>query len=200
MEQPDLREIERRPLKHWNVDGLPELLMGLIWLATGSAYALGPSRGAFWKVVPPVLVAGVLSAKWYLRKVKERITYPRAGYVQPRTGPRKVAWVAIVAAVVGASIVLFKPSPLSQGQRPSVILGLILAGAFAFLAHRQRAPHMLWYAATPPVIYICYWAARGEILSASWVFLIFGAVCAVGGAVRFARFLKNNPKQAETGA
>jgi hypothetical protein len=197
MEQPDLREIERRPLKHWNVDGLPELLMGVGWLVVGGVFALGPSRGGlFWLPVVVVLV----SAKWWLRKLKERVTYPRAGYVQPRTGPRKAARVAIAASLVAAMIMVFKPSPLAQDQQGSLIVGLVLTSAFVFLANRQGTAHLLWYAAAPPVAYLCYYAARGEILPASWVFFIVGGVCVVGGTIRFARFLKNNAKQAETGA
>jgi hypothetical protein len=200
MDQPNLNEIERRPLKHWNVDGMPELLMGLIWLLMGGSYVLGPSHGAFRGVAPLVVLAAILWAKWFLKKLKERITYPRVGYVRPLTGMQRQAWSVIAAALLVATIVLVRARSWSGDQRSSMAVGLILAVGFAFLAWRQGTPHMLWYAAATPALYVCYYAARGGVLPLEWMFLLLGAICTVGGAIRLGRFLRGNPKQVETEA
>ncbi len=77
--QFDLNEIQRRPSKYWNVDGLPELSMGLIWAAwgglwlIGSALPKGPFYVLFWVVVPVVLVAVALGASYVPARGATRI-------------------------------------------------------------------------------------------------------------------------------
>ena len=34
----NLREIENRPHRYWNVDGLPEIVMGALWVLWGLAF------------------------------------------------------------------------------------------------------------------------------------------------------------------
>lgn len=41
MDQGELKEIERRQLKHWSLDGLPELMVGLGWLVWGVLNLIG---------------------------------------------------------------------------------------------------------------------------------------------------------------
>jgi hypothetical protein len=44
MQQPDLNDIARRPARYWNIDGLPELMLGLLWIAWGGAWLFGGPR------------------------------------------------------------------------------------------------------------------------------------------------------------
>ena len=64
----DLRELERRPTKYWNEDGLPELVMGLLWVLWGGAWLVGnalprgPVWNVFWMFTPALLALSGVAA------------------------------------------------------------------------------------------------------------------------------------------
>ncbi len=103
METVDLTDIERRPQRYWNMDGLPELMMGVLWIVWGGAWLLGeriPRGGvynAFWMFVPALLALSGFAVVWATRALKARITFPRAGYVawQPPTRSARLGAAAV---------------------------------------------------------------------------------------------------------
>ena len=48
----ELRDLAARPRRYWHVDGIPELVMGLVWLLWGGALLLGEAlpRGTAYQV------------------------------------------------------------------------------------------------------------------------------------------------------
>src|SRR5512145_1650276 len=109
-ESLDLRDLERRSLKSWNEDGLPELIMGLLWMLWGGSWLVGNAlpRGAvwnaFWMFTPALLALSGMAAVWATKRIKARVTFPRTGYVawkQPTRGQRLgTAAIAMLTAVV----------------------------------------------------------------------------------------------------
>ncbi len=204
MVELDLKDIERRPLRHWNIDGLPELYMGLLWLVWGGLWIYGQSllaglaRKIFWGVVPMLLVAATFLGGWFLKKIKERITYPRAGYVQPGRQRQRAAWAAIVGAL---AVVAAFPMARSADLRAlmPLLASAALSAVFALTARRMQVPFFLWYAPVPLLLQAGYYWIRGSFLSLEWMFVILGALCTVGGAIRLRRFLRANPKPADLG-
>jgi hypothetical protein len=205
MEAPNLKEIEQRPLRHWLVDGLPELLMGVLLLAWGGLWLIrdalpaGTLRRIFWSVGPLVLVALLFACKWLLFRLKEQITYPRAGYVKARHRGRRAAWAAVAGSLVAALVGFGSRSPDARRLFP-LIFGVILAGGFLWMARRLRAPYLLLYALVPLLFQAYYYWADEGIMSLEWMLVILGAMCATAGAVRLRRFVRQNPKQVETDA
>ena len=90
----------KRPIAYDNIDGLGELGSGFICLAytlIGLLQAHAP-KGSLWHGMPAfiVYVAVMLSIIRYGTKtIKERITYPRTGYVEYRCDAR---WRIMVLA------------------------------------------------------------------------------------------------------
>ena len=89
MEYPDLAEVERRPRRYWNLDGIPEFIMGGLWVVWGfaflvSSYLPGGSRIArvYSMVFPMILVVSALGSNWLAKQLKKKYTFPRAGYVE----------------------------------------------------------------------------------------------------------------------
>jgi hypothetical protein len=80
----------RRAASYWSVDGLPEILRGLVLVILGGV-------ASFWRVYEPesrigfyfLIIFGGLALYFFLLErvvldfLKSRITYPRTGYVQP---------------------------------------------------------------------------------------------------------------------
>src|SRR5512142_253259 len=94
---PDLIEDAlRKPRRYWNADGIPEIAIGAFWLLWGIIVLLPivAPRLAQWRNVLAML--GVLTAPglmdFAVKKWKERVTFPRGGYVQfrPPTGSMRL--------------------------------------------------------------------------------------------------------------
>lgn len=134
----------QRTQRYWYEDGFPDmgfggflLIIGLFFLAE----MLTPPGSPFWLVWgiggPIVLIGGALLVNRMVRKLKERVTWPRTGYVgyQPRQGRSRMfrfATAAIVAAVVSAGMIVIQKHWLNW----SVILGFVYLGALGFVAYR----------------------------------------------------------------
>ena len=207
MQDVDLADIARRPQRYWNADGIPELLMGLLWMIWGGAWLAGERipRGslynAFWLFVPALLAFSGVATVWATRALKARVTFPRAGYVawqEPGLVTRVgVATLAIVTAAILAAAAVRARSNGVTSQMAAPILSVILSLAFLVAAVRQRAPHYLALAgvAVAMGIVLGKWNAGWE--SANWLFVVLGAASAAIGAVRLALFMRAHPRQAE---
>lgn len=199
MNPASLNEIERRPLKHWNVDGLPEMLMGLIWLAWGGLWLLGEllsgvgERRTYWTIVPVTLILLSLAAKRMLHGVKARVTYPRVGYAEARTAGWRVAVAGLAFALLTVILVLSGHRAPWAGRALPLVVSLALAVVFVLLSFRLGVPYFRWLAVVPVATGAYAWWAGTGASAFRWMFLVLGAVCAVGGAVRFRRFLGENP-------
>jgi len=206
MEQQELREIERRPLRYWNVDGLPELWMGVLWLMTGGLWLVGSSlpkglfHSAFWIMTGIVVPVAALACQWALLKLKERLTYPRAGYVCERQ-PGLLAWFGLAAVILAMVAFILAAFGSSDSKRlMPLIFGIAIAGGFIVSIRRLRATWLNWFALAPLSLgAYSYWRELG-VVGFDWLFIVIGTVCTISGALRLRRFLRENPKAVETEA
>ena len=200
--QPDIDALTARSQRYWNADGLPELIMGVLWMVWGSAWLFGQNLphdwrwNAYWSATPVLLAGSGSLAVWAIKRLKARFTFPRAGYVEwkePTRGARlAAAAVAAVSAAVLAIAVLRNDG--SRGMFAAPILGVLLSLGFVVASLRQRAPHLLALAAVALALGVALGAIEGSWSSANWLFVGLGAAAAVLGAVRFTRFLKQHPR------
>jgi hypothetical protein len=206
-ESLDLREIERRPAQYWNVDGLPELMMGILWILWGAAWLVGQSlpRGAAWNVywmfTPVLLVFSGVAAVWATKKLKARITFPRTGYVDwkdPTHAQRlTAAAVAMVtAALATALVVRSRTEGLELLAAPGV--GVLLSLGFVVASLRQRAPHLLALAGVALLLGLAFGAAKTGWEGMNWMLVGLGAAAALVGAIRLRRFLEKHPIQEQS--
>ena len=199
--QPDLADLGSRPRRYWNVDGLPELVMGLLWMTWGAAWLIGESlprgstRGVYWLVAPLALVGSGWAAAWLIKWLKARITFPRMGYVEWKEPSRRVHLLSAGAAVVVAAV-LAGVAVRGGGAARNVpsTLGVILSLAFVFASFSQRAPHYLALAAVALALGLAFGSRPGGWTEANWLFVALGAATAVVGALRLAVFLRHNPR------
>ena len=204
----NLDEIARRPQRYWDVDGLPELIMGLLWMLWGSAWLLGDAlphdwrSNAYWSVAPVFLVLSSFAAVWAIKRLKERLTFPRTGYVdwkEPSRSARLSAGaVAMVTAMVLAAVAANRNAGIEHVAAP--LLSVILSLGFVVASLRQRAPHLLALAAVAVALGLAFGTLRAGWESVNWLFVTLGAASAALGGLRLALFLKKNPRTPLEGA
>ena len=207
-ESVDLKSIERRPMQYWNVDGLPELVMGLLWIVWGGAWLVGLAlpRGkvwsVYWSLAPVLLILTAAASTWAIKKLKARITFPRAGYVEwqaPTSGQRLAGMsvAAVTAAAVVALVTLSRRvSDLASLAAPG--MGVLLSLAFVLASRTQRAPHLLLLAALSLVLGFVFGALDPGWDALNWMLLVLGAAMMIVGAVRLRLFLLKNPLETTT--
>jgi hypothetical protein len=134
-----IEEALRRPTRHWNMDGLPELLAGLWLLGLGSLVVvqqLWPSRLTTLLAAILPCVFGVGFAVFHraiqrgLESLKERWTYPRVGYMKMR-----------------------EPSPAARAAAAAVSMLIAVGVAAAFIRSDRDVG---WTALLPMVVALVY--------------------------------------------
>jgi hypothetical protein len=201
----NLDEIANRPQRYWDVDGFPELVMGLLWMLWGAAWLVGESvpRGwqgsIYWMLVPALLVLSGVAAVRAIKLLKARYTFPRTGYVEwnepSRTSRVTAAAVAMVTAMV--VVVLVIRADARSAQNAPMVLSVILSLAFVVASIRQRAPHLLALAGVAIALGLAFGAIDRGWQSVNWMFVALGAASAALGAVRLALFVRRHPLPSE---
>ncbi|MBI5281125.1 MAG: hypothetical protein HY858_05530 [Candidatus Solibacter usitatus] len=199
---PNLSDLQSRPLRYWNIDGLPELMMGLVWILWGGAFLLGeslPKGGAhnfYWMLVPAILCLSGVASNWAVKRLKQRITYPRTGFVEMKPPSRAArlaaAAVAVVCAMALAALVVRARANEVQTMI-SPIVGVLVSLAFLVASVRLKAPHYLALAGVSLALGLAFGAFQLGWESLNYLFIALGAACAATGALRLALFLKRHP-------
>jgi uncharacterized membrane protein HdeD (DUF308 family) len=137
-EQLKIENIIRNTRKYWYVDGLSEIAGGMIIFTTGLTYWLVSTleytniKAILLMIAQPaVIIIGSIIAQKYLPKIKERLTYPRTGYLTFRRPPKnrrvkRALIVGLVAGLVGALVTML------SNQLPDNYLPL-LSSVFLFI-------------------------------------------------------------------
>jgi len=203
---PNLPEIARRPARYWSADGIPETVMGALWILWGASFLLGNAlpRGSayktYWTLAPLLLAGSGVFAQWATKRLKEKYTFPRGGYVTLKSPGPALRYLVATIALVTAGLLAFILLTLAKGgleTRIAPIFGVILSLAFLVAALRQRAPY---YAALAAVV-LALGFAIGALVTGwdglSWLFLSTGLATVAVGLLRLRDFLRQNPPPTE---
>lgn len=138
----------QRTQRYWYVDGLSEIFVGLVIILLGLYYlvlqrfAPGGLGALLLGIGQPIII---LLAWWpggkIVRMLKERITYPRTGYVTyPPKQYRKRRWATgAILALVFAAVVVSLETVFKIGQNNlPVIVGVMIGLSIAILGYRFR--------------------------------------------------------------
>ena len=206
MDHPDLGDLARRPVRYWNVDGLPELMMGLLWIVWGGTWLLGQRVphdwrwAAYWLLVPPTLAAAAYGVNWATRRLKARVTFPRTGYVEwkaPGPGTRIGAAAVAITAALALAVMVLTGDSRPDGQMVTPIIAVILSLGFVVISVRQHAPHYLALGGVALALGIALGWTHGGWTSVNWMFLGLGLALTLVGGLRLARFLRRHAPSPE---
>ncbi len=199
MDDP-IKTIQRQTQRYWYVDGLTEIgagvlifLLGLLYLLVG---LLSPGALADWLIgfgQPGLIVAGWLIVNWVVRGLKERITYPRTGYVayrRERGGKRTRAILVTVGLAAGFAIAAVYFGKLAGERMIPVLIGLMMAGAVAYLGYTFSLRRFYLLAAVCVVLGGAGTLFQlGDNFSMALFFGGFGIAWVVSGAVTLSAYL-----------
>ncbi len=194
-----LHQAQRRTVQYWFEDGLAELVIGGSFFLMGLSFALigAVARPRLLTLLPPALMLGfVLAGPRLIKKGKERLVYPRTGYVSFARPPRRRRFLAPVVGLVTASLFI-----ALVGRRPSLevwvpaILGLIMAGAFLRMNRSAQLDRLSFLAGVSALTGLAI-SLRGDSgnLAGGIYFAIIGLIMTTGGAFALRRYLRLAPK------
>lgn len=202
-------ETQKRVQRYWYVDGISELGAGLFILLLAGSYALTgwldqrygstTGQGLF---LPVVVLIGYFGVRWFVRTAKQRITYPRTGYVSyPRKQTRRwlkpIWFIALSGGLSGAVIVLGKQ--FGMAWLP-LFAGLMIALAMIWIGARIGLVRFYGLAG---VVFLCgaftAWLRLPEPFSTAAFFGLIGGVWALSGVVVLVDYLRKTKPTGEEG-
>jgi len=193
----------KRPMRYQNIDGLDELLIGVLLTGVGLLQLfreIAPS-GSIWKhnATFEVCAAAVFFIVVYDRKaLKKRVTYLRTGYVKCRH-TRKGVWRIVAGALMAIAVafatffVLYRfalpSSKLVVIAWTSALWGLIYA-MLTWMDAAWRWVVLVALIVAPPVVAML---PLGHLWSDYLPYLLQGLIFFVSGAVTLTLYLRRNP-------
>ncbi len=203
MAKPDIEEVAGRPRRYWNVDGLPALVIGVLWMVWGGYIVLVEMplprswRGALLVGFLLFMVLPAWGANWMVKRLKARYTFPRTGYVEwPRPKPVHQALAVLVAIGVSAavSILIHQAKTGAWADLTSPVTGTLLAAAFLIAHGRRKMPDALWLAVASLVFGLgATVAPLGRGTKMGCLFVALGVVSAILGARRLRAYIRAHP-------
>jgi hypothetical protein len=148
-----------------------------------------------------ILILSAFFASWAIRRLKERLTYPRTGYVEHRDRGLRVRLLtgligALSGAAIAALIVRVRAAGMEQTAGP--FLGVVMSLGLVVASVRQKAPRLLAPAGIALALGVAFAALKVGWYSAEiWLFVWLGIAFSVTGAWRLRRYLRQHPTEAQ---
>jgi hypothetical protein len=214
LDAASLKEIERRRPRYWHIDGLPQLATGSGWLLWGGLYLAGlallerRSYRLYWPIVTGCVLLWGIAVQVVMGKLKEHMTYPRAGYarqsLKERTLRRSMVGPLLLASATLTSMAL----RINLSIYGPLLVGGLIAIALAEPSMRPASKHhgeilywgLLLELALSLGMMIQYRVRSATDAAVYWTLLSMGAAALLLGALRLRRFLRENPKNTESPA
>lgn len=210
----DLTDIERRQPKYWGMDGLPQLVTGVGWLLWGSLYLIGiwllerRAYRVYWAIVTGVVLLWGIAVQLALGKLKQRVTYPRAGFAGMPVGERGILRHVVGPLLLGVMTLSLAGLRVDLSSYGPFLAGGLIALAIAEPAMRPASKLHLEVLYWGFLLELALWLSmllqfRGKAannVAVYWMLVCMGLTGIAFGVLRLRRFLRENPKPAGTEA
>ena len=192
-----------RAYAHWLKDGIFEIGIGILFAGVGTLRAIihfaGEKSAAYYWLSAGLLVF-MIGVAWGSRRfgqaLKERITYPRTGFMafKPYTyNYKSILALFIVAGILGGVVGVLATQPNQQeiGGIVPITQGLVGALAFTYAARRIEVKRFYYLAAISIGLGFAIGALGvGVVLGLSFFYLSIGLTMIVSGCVVLAQYLR----------
>ena len=207
MEPPvDIDGVTLNAQRHWMEDGLSEIMVGLLFIVMGGGLLVKlvlPRWITLDLLISALTIVGVLGLSRGFKKLKERITFPRSGYValpEP-TRMRRIIGFAMVAVVGMVAMFGVAFTPVLSAQVAVVpLVAAVFAGLFLWSGVQYKRTSMLWQAflALLFAVFSTRFANLSGVAGVLTLMVMIGIFMAIIGAFRLRSFLRANPQRQET--
>jgi hypothetical protein len=200
MEPPvDIDDVTLNAQRHWMEDGLSEIMVGLLFVIMGGALLVKlalPRWLTLDLLTSALTAAGALGLSWGYKKLKERVTFPRSGYVA-LPEPTKMRRISIFAMVAAFGVVF--TLVLSTHIVVVPVFAAVFAASFLWGGVQYKQISMLWEALLTLIfaVVLTWFPSLSGAVGVLALMVMIGASMAVIGAFRFRNFLKANPRPQE---
>lgn len=200
--QDPLQHALDRSQRYWISDGIPEIVMGGFWLIWGSVVLLPtlfPKRAPA-RLMQVLLIVAMSAAGLLMKRLihgwKERVTFPRTGYIelrQPSTLLRYgVPVLAFVIAVAFAVLVRFSDRSVLEWM--PLGLGLLLAIGMLQASWKMRTVRLAVFSVVVAAVAIAVSVLRlQEDRSIALTLLTAGLACVADGLLVLRSYKRAHP-------
>jgi hypothetical protein len=196
----DIDDVKRNAQRHWMEDGLSEILVGLLFIIIGGGLLLKlalPRWLTLDLLSSALTAAGALGLSWGFKKLKERITFPRSGYVvlpEPTRTRRMLTFGSV--AVLGLASAL----GLLTHRVVVPVVAAVFAMCFPWGGVQYKQTSMLWEAFLTLLFAVVStrFTSLSGVAGVLALMVMIGTSMAILCADRLRRFLKANPPPQET--
>jgi len=209
MNEETLNKTHLRTIQYWFEDGVAELGIGGMLLMLGIYFylqaILESNHLADWisGAFALIFISAWYVVQHFIRSLKERITFPRTGYVAYRKneGNRIVRTAAamITAMLIGGLLAFFViRQPLGWNLLP-VATGLLVAFVLGLLGFRTALPRFYMLATCSPILGgILAVSKLSNMIGLSVYYVAMGLILTISGAIVLGRYLRANPAPTES--
>jgi hypothetical protein len=203
MDDP-LLDAKARVQRYWNVDGLHEIAIAILFLLTAVIVWAGDSaslpkfwRGAAGVAFPIVLMGGIFLEPSVVRAIRNRLTFPRTGYVAFGKAPVRqqgIAGVLAFCVAVAVAVLLARSSVEDLQGWLAPALSVLLGGFTVWMGRRYGLPRFLAVAVFSVAAGFAIGAAGlplSESMAAYW--LAMGVAMLTSGTLALLHFLHAAP-------
>ena len=192
--------VMQRAQRYWHIDGLTEITFAWLFLVLGIYFYISatlPQQTLLSTLIDSslilIILAGAFLANKLVNYVKQRVIYPRTGFVSYRQKSSANRWIAlglagIIGAIVGASI---DAAPASLDWMPA-ITGFFLAIPLLILGFRSGSWRYYLLCLVSLVVGLGLSAAGyGNTLGLSYYYLLLSIAMFISGGLTFLNYLRS---------
>ncbi|HXF84478.1 MAG TPA: hypothetical protein VNK49_03735 [Anaerolineales bacterium] len=205
-----IRDAEKRTLRYWTEDGLPDLYIGLgfIIYAALTWWSARSNLGWVEALKSIFLVAMIALGRFVVETFKMRLTYPRTGYVAYSQPTRRQAVLSILLSLFVGGVLAFIIfyTLATEGESTgmtlaNILLPILFSGMIAVIAYKQGSVRYGIYAliavlsglAVLPFARSLPPASQDAVRNGAAMLAVTGAGMLIGGALTLVRYLSRYP-------
>ena len=195
-----------RAIQYWYMDGIFEIGFGLLCIVLGAYLAVDELLQGTWfatlvdLLLVGVVIGGAFSVRWLVQVWKERVTFPRTGYVsysRERSRGQTILAGVIVLGALALMIFLLSRVELQTLARP-LVTGIIFGIAMIFVGWRTSLNRFYLHGLFSMLLGVgIAFSTWGNYVGLAVFYLVIGLVIIVSGMILLVKYLRQNPAPRE---
>ena len=204
----DLKKPQLRAIQYWYADGTFEFGFGLFCLILGVYFYVENLFQGTWiaalidGLLVLVVIGGAFLMNWMVRKWKERVTFPRTGYVNyPRKGLKQARQILVrlfIGGVIGAVTVFLLTQEAIHLSVMPLLTGILFGVVMIFVGWRTSLLRFYLQAILSMLAGLgLAFSTLGNYVGLAAYYLIISLILITSGTIILRNYLRQNPAPQE---